>query len=152
MLLKKKKFYENNLKKTDGQLDNIDQMIHTLEFTQIEHEVMRSMKQGNESLKQLNEMMSLDEIEDIMDDTREAIEHQRVRISFQIFAKKLTFLPKNQQLLLNGGLGRRSAQLTKLFLIYGIRVVYWFYFIGKIIFSYLKTFFSSLFRVYFREK
>lgn len=83
MLLKKKKFYENNLSKTDGQLDNIDQMIHTLEFTQIEHEVMRSMKQGNESLKQLNEMMSLDEIEDIMDDTREAIEHQRVR-SFQI--------------------------------------------------------------------
>lgn len=77
-LLKKKKFYENNLTKTDNQLDNIDQMIHTLEFTQIEHEVVNGLKVGNDCLKKLHEMMSLDEIEDIMDDTREAIEHQRV--------------------------------------------------------------------------
>lgn len=76
--MKKKKFYENNLTKTDNQLDNIDQMIHTLEFTQIEHEVVNGLKVGNDCLKKLHEMMSLDEIEDIMDDTREAIEHQRV--------------------------------------------------------------------------
>lgn len=78
MLLKKKRFYENNLLKSDQQLDNIDQMIHTLEFTQIEHEVVKGLKVGNDCLKKLHELMSLDEIEDIMDDTREAIEHQRV--------------------------------------------------------------------------
>lgn len=77
-MLKKKKFYENNLAKTDGQLDNIDQLVHNLEYTQIEHQVVNGLKIGNECLKKLHEMMSLDEIEDIMDDTRDAIEHQRV--------------------------------------------------------------------------
>ena len=94
MLLKKKKFYENNLAKTDGQLDNIEQIIHTLEFTQIEHEVIRSMKAGNESLKQLHDMMSLDEIEDIMDDTREAAEHQRVILISTNFLLGFSFLTK----------------------------------------------------------
>ena len=32
----------------------------------------------NDCLKKLNEMMSLDEVEQIMDDTRESIEYQRV--------------------------------------------------------------------------
>lgn len=80
LLLKKKKFYESNLMKTDNQLENMEQLIHTLEFAQIEQEVIRSMKAGNDCLKKLHEMMSIDEIEDIMDDTREAIEHQRVLI------------------------------------------------------------------------
>jgi charged multivesicular body protein 6 len=66
------------LAKTDNQLDNIEQLTHTLEFTQIEHEVIKGLRMGNDCLKQLNDMMSLDEIEDIMDDTREAMEHQKV--------------------------------------------------------------------------
>ena len=44
----------------------------------IEHQVVKSLKTGNECLKKLHELMSLDEIETIMDDTREAVEHQRV--------------------------------------------------------------------------
>lgn len=78
LLLKKKKYYENNLDKTDAQLDNIDQLVHTLEFTQIEHQVVNSLKTGNDCLKKLHELMSIDEIEQIMDDTREGIEYQRV--------------------------------------------------------------------------
>jgi charged multivesicular body protein 6 len=78
LLLKKKKFYENNLQNTDNQLDNIDQMVTGLEFKQMEIQVVQNMKIGNDCLKKLNEMMSLDEIEDIMDDTREAMEHQKV--------------------------------------------------------------------------
>ncbi len=78
LLLKKKRFYENNLTNADKQLDNLEQLIHTLEFTQIEQQVLSSLKTGNECLKKLHDMMSIDEIEDIMDDTREAIEHQRV--------------------------------------------------------------------------
>lgn len=78
LLLKKKKFYENNIHNTDQQLDNLDQLVTSLEFKQIESQVFSSMKVGNECLKKLNEMMSLDEIEDLMDDTREAIEHQQV--------------------------------------------------------------------------
>lgn len=54
-------------------------MISTLEFTQIEHKVVECLKTGNESLKNLHQMLSIDQIEDIMEDTREAIENQRVK-------------------------------------------------------------------------
>ncbi len=76
-MLKKKKFYENNLQNTDAQLDNLDQMVSSLEFQQMNIEVAKNLKVGNECLRKLNEMMSLDEIEDIMDDTKEAMEHQQ---------------------------------------------------------------------------
>ncbi|CAF0716835.1 unnamed protein product [Brachionus calyciflorus] len=77
LLLKKKRFYENNITKTDQNLDNLDQLITNLEYTQIEHKVVECLKTGNDCLKKLHEMLTIDQIEDIMDDTREAIEHQR---------------------------------------------------------------------------
>lgn len=87
LLLKKKRYYENNITKTDQSLDNLDQMISTLEYTQIEHKVVECLKIGNESLKNLHQMLSIDQIEDIMEDTREAIEHQRVKIYLDFFFK-----------------------------------------------------------------
>lgn len=78
LLLKKKKFFEQNLEKTDGQLDNLDQMVHNIEYTQIEHQVVDGLKVGNDCLKKLQQMMSLDDIEQIMDDTRDAIDYQNV--------------------------------------------------------------------------
>jgi charged multivesicular body protein 6 len=66
-------------------LDNIDQLITNLEFKQVEIQVVNSLKVGNESLKKLHQLMSLDEIEDIMDDTRDAIEHQRVNIKSKTY-------------------------------------------------------------------
>lgn len=44
----------------------------------VEQQVVGSLKIGNDCLKKLHDMMSIDEIEDIMDDTKDAIEHQRV--------------------------------------------------------------------------
>ena len=44
LLLRKKRFIESQLEKTDGQLENIERMIHDLEFAQIEIKVsMRLM-------------------------------------------------------------------------------------------------------------
>jgi len=77
LLLKKKKYFEQNLEKTDGQLDNLDQLVHNIEYTQIEHQVVNGLKVGNDCLKKLHQMMSLDEVEQIMDDTRDSIEYQR---------------------------------------------------------------------------
>lgn len=76
--MKKKKFFEQNLEKTDGQLDNLDQMVHNIEYTQIEHQVVDGLKVGNDCLKKLQQMMSLDDIEQIMDDTKDAIDYQNV--------------------------------------------------------------------------
>ncbi|KAF8793643.1 charged multivesicular body protein 6-A-like [Argiope bruennichi] len=77
LLLRKKKFMEQMLTKTDGQLLNLEQMCHDIEFAQIEQQVIQGLKVGNESLKTLHEMLSIDDIERIMDETREGIEKQQ---------------------------------------------------------------------------
>ena len=77
LLLRKKKFHESLLAKTDGQLDNLQQLVNDLEFAQVEQEVLNGLKIGNEALKKANAMYSITEIEQIMDDTAEAIEKQK---------------------------------------------------------------------------
>ncbi|XP_067672995.1 charged multivesicular body protein 6-like isoform X1 [Haliotis asinina] len=77
LLLRKKKFQEGLLVKTDGQLDNIERMVHDLEFAQIEAEVVKGLKVGNDSLKKMHELLSLEDVEKIMEETREGIEYQQ---------------------------------------------------------------------------
>ncbi|KFM81940.1 Charged multivesicular body protein 6, partial [Stegodyphus mimosarum] len=77
LLLRKKRFMEQMLNKTDAQLHNLEQMAHDIEFAQIESQVIEGLKVGNESLKTLHEMLSIEEIERIMDETQEGIEKQR---------------------------------------------------------------------------
>ncbi|KAK9512780.1 hypothetical protein O3M35_001121 [Rhynocoris fuscipes] len=77
LLLKKKRYQENLLSKTDGQLDNLEKMIHDLEFAQVEIKVVEGLKVGSEALKSLNELLNIDEIERIMDETKEGIEKQQ---------------------------------------------------------------------------
>ena len=77
LLLRKKKYHESLLVKTDGQLSNLETLVHDLEFSQVEKQVLDGLKEGNAALKKANEMFSIDEIEQIMDDTAEAIEKQR---------------------------------------------------------------------------
>ncbi|KAG7175535.1 Charged multivesicular body protein 6-like [Homarus americanus] len=77
LLLRKKRFIEEQLKKTDGTLENIERMIQDIEFSQIELQVVDSLKVGNESLKQINEMLSVEDVERILDETQEAVEKQQ---------------------------------------------------------------------------
>jgi len=77
LLLRKKKYHESLLTKTDGQLNNLETLVHDLEFSQVEKQVLDGLKEGNAALKKANEMFSIDEIEQIMDDTAEAMEKQR---------------------------------------------------------------------------
>lgn len=56
MLLKKKRFLEGLLANTDTQLENLQQMVDTIEFTQIEVKVVEGLKQGNEALNQLHKV------------------------------------------------------------------------------------------------
>ena len=77
LLLRKKKYQESLLTRTDGQLDNLQTLVNDLEFAQVEQQVVNGLKIGNEALKKANEMLSINEIEQIMDDTAEAIEKQK---------------------------------------------------------------------------
>lgn len=77
LLLRKKKFQEQCLVKADGQLENLESMVHDLEFAQVETTVIDGLKVGNEALKKLHDILSIDEIEKVMDETREGIEKQQ---------------------------------------------------------------------------
>ncbi|KAH0561733.1 charged multivesicular body protein 6 [Cotesia glomerata] len=76
-LLRKKKFQEQVLSKTDNQLENLERMVHDLEFAQIETKVIDGLKIGNSALKTLHDVLSIDEIEKVMDETREGLEKQK---------------------------------------------------------------------------
>lgn len=62
LLLKKKRYLESLLNKTDNQLDNLQQMVETIEFTQIELQVVEGLKTGNECLEEMHKVLSGDEV------------------------------------------------------------------------------------------
>ena len=75
-LLKKKRYQENLLEKTDNQLEKIDRLVQEVEFKQVEMNVVEGLKNGTDALNKLNQMMSIEDVEKIMEDTREAVEYQ----------------------------------------------------------------------------
>lgn len=77
LLLKKKRYQEQTLERTDNQLENLEKMVQDVEFAQIQLQVADGLKQGNEALKKMHEIMSIEDVERIMDETREGIEYQR---------------------------------------------------------------------------
>lgn len=66
------------LLKTDGQLENLEKLTHDIEFAQIEIQVVEGLKQGNEALKKVNDALNIEDIERILDETREAKDKQDV--------------------------------------------------------------------------
>lgn len=65
------------LSNTDKQLENLEKMAADIEFAQIEVQVMEGLKQGNDALKKMHQILDIDEIEKIMDETREGIDKQQ---------------------------------------------------------------------------
>eukprot|EP01080_Neovahlkampfia_damariscottae_P009753 gene9753-2080_t len=76
LALQKKKYQQTLLEKAQVQLDNVQQLCDSLEFTKIEHEVFEALKQGTESLEKLNNEMKIEDVEKIMEDSREAMEYR----------------------------------------------------------------------------
>lgn len=76
------------LVKTDGQLENLEKLTHDIEFAQIELQVVEGLKQGNEALKKVNDALNIEDIERILDETREAKEKQDVSKFYCIIRKK----------------------------------------------------------------
>uniref|UniRef100_A0A6B2LJW0 Charged multivesicular body protein 6 n=1 Tax=Arcella intermedia TaxID=1963864 RepID=A0A6B2LJW0_9EUKA len=74
--LRKKRMQQNLIQQAEQNLQNIEEMINTIEFAQIQQKVMDNLKKGNEALKKL-QSMSVEEVEDILLDTKEALEYQQ---------------------------------------------------------------------------
>uniref|UniRef100_A0A8C0W3U2 Charged multivesicular body protein 6 n=1 Tax=Castor canadensis TaxID=51338 RepID=A0A8C0W3U2_CASCN len=74
LLLKKKRYREQLLDRTENQISSLEAMVQSIEFTQIEMKVMEGLQVGNECL---NKMHQVEEVERILDETQEAVEYQR---------------------------------------------------------------------------
>ncbi|NP_001292814.1 charged multivesicular body protein 6 [Esox lucius] len=77
LLLKKKRYQDQLLDKTENQISNLERMCQDIEFAQIEMKVIEGLKVGNDCLKSLHEAMSIEDVERIMEETQEAIQYQR---------------------------------------------------------------------------
>lgn len=77
VVLRRKKCMEEILSKTDTQLYTLEQLVNDIEYTQIEVSVVEGLKVGTEALKQLNSLMSIDDIQQMIEDNEEAAQKQR---------------------------------------------------------------------------
>ncbi|XP_037664501.1 charged multivesicular body protein 6 [Choloepus didactylus] len=77
LLLKKKRYREQLLDKTENQITSLETMVQSIEFTQIEMKVVEGLRFGNECLNKMHQVMSIEEVERILDETQEAVEYQR---------------------------------------------------------------------------
>ncbi|KAI9634924.1 Snf7 family, partial [Dioszegia hungarica] len=80
--LRQRKYQEQLLVKTDGQLQTLQELASlpgrlSIEFTQIQATVMKGLEMGNEVLTQLHKEMSLEKVERLMDQTKEGVAYQR---------------------------------------------------------------------------
>ncbi|KZT05880.1 uncharacterized protein LAESUDRAFT_743639 [Laetiporus sulphureus 93-53] len=75
--LRKRKYQESLLVKTDGQLENLEKLVSTIEFSLIEVSVLHGLQQGNEVLKEIHKEMNLESVEKLLEETQEAREYQR---------------------------------------------------------------------------
>lgn len=77
LLLKKKRYREQLLDKTETQISSLETMVQSIEFAQIQMKVLEGLQVGNECLNKMHQVMSIEEVERILDETQDAVEYQR---------------------------------------------------------------------------
>ncbi|KAN0134842.1 charged multivesicular body protein 6 [Lactarius tabidus] len=75
--LRRRKYQEGLLVKTDGQLENLEQLVSTIEFSLVEVSVLHGLKQGNAVLKEIHKELNVESVEKLLEETAEAREYQR---------------------------------------------------------------------------
>lgn len=73
------------MENTDVQLETLEKLTSDIEFALVERQIIDGLKVGNEALKKIHEVLSIDEVEQILDETRESVEKQNVIIKYYIF-------------------------------------------------------------------
>ena len=89
LALRRKKYQESLLAKTDSQLEELEKLTSNVEFALVQKDVLYGLKQGTQVLQQIHkEMGGLEAVEKLMGESEEARAYQQVRI---IFASKLNY-------------------------------------------------------------
>lgn len=63
--------------RTAGQMLNLEDLVHSIQFASMQKEVFEALAAGNKTLEQLNAQTKMEDVENLMDDTREAVEYQQ---------------------------------------------------------------------------
>ncbi|KAI0004220.1 Snf7 family [Russula compacta] len=75
--LRRRKYQEGLLVKTDSQLEGLEQLVSTIEFSHVQVSVLHGLKQGNEVLKEIHKELNVESVEKLLEETAEAREYQR---------------------------------------------------------------------------
>ncbi|KAI5123759.1 hypothetical protein M0805_000350 [Coniferiporia weirii] len=75
--LRQRKYQESLLTKTDNQLEQLEQLVSTIEFSLVQASVLHGLKQGNEVLKEIHKEMNPESVERLLEETLEAQAYQR---------------------------------------------------------------------------
>jgi charged multivesicular body protein 6 len=97
LALKKRNYQNSLLEKTHDQLWNLEQLVQSIEFAQVESRVFSGLKAGNEILKELQAEIKIEDVEQLMEDTAEAVAYQQVKheyylLYFTYFLKEVSQL------------------------------------------------------------
>ena len=77
LALRRKKFQESLLTKTDAQLETLEQLASSVEFALVQKDVLFGLQQGTDVLKQINaEMGGLQQVEKLLGENEEARQYQ----------------------------------------------------------------------------
>ncbi|KAL6715040.1 Vacuolar protein sorting-associated protein 20 [Lecanora helva] len=78
LALRRKKFQETLLAKTDAQLETLERLTSDVEFAQVQKDVMYGLQQGTSVLKQIHaEMGGIEHVEKLMGETEDAKAYQK---------------------------------------------------------------------------
>lgn len=82
LALRRKKYQESLLAKTDAQLEQLEKLTSNVEFALIQKDVVFGLQQGTKVLKEIHaEMGGLENVEKLMGETADAIAYQQVCFS-----------------------------------------------------------------------
>ncbi|KAF3766129.1 hypothetical protein M406DRAFT_356214 [Cryphonectria parasitica EP155] len=77
LALRRKKYQESLLAKTDAQLEQLEKLTANVEFAQIQKDVVFGLQQGTKVLKEIHaEMGGIEHVEKLMGETADAIAYQ----------------------------------------------------------------------------
>lgn len=79
LALRRKKYQQSLLSKTDAQLEQLEKLASNVEFALIQKDVVFGLQQGTKVLKEIHaEMGGIEHVEKLMGETAEAIAYQNV--------------------------------------------------------------------------
>ena len=79
LALRRKKYQESLLTKTDAQLEQLEQLTSSVEFALVQKDVIFGLQQGTRVLQEIHkEMGGIEHVEKLMGETADAVAYQQV--------------------------------------------------------------------------